>query len=417
MTAIKAEIITIGDEILYGQITDTNSQWMSERLTEIGVKVIRKTAIGDTKEAITEALDKAKKEAQIVLMTGGLGPTKDDITKKTLANYFDTELIFNENVYENIGRLLRQFGRELTEQNKNQAEVLKICDVLQNEVGTAPGMWIDHEGCVFVSMPGVPHEMKFLMSEHVLPRLEEKYIPGHIIHKVIRTIGIPESKLSQMLEDWELALPENIGLAYLPKLGQVRLRLTAVGEDKEAIELQLESEVLKLKSIVTKGIYAEEDIELEEVVGIILKQRDMTVATAESCTGGNVANKITDISGSSAYFKGGIIPYSNEIKMDQLGVRAETLEKYGAVSEQTAKEMAENVRKKFNASVGISTTGIAGPTGGTPDKPVGTIWIGYSDGKKTEAKLLNITRGRKINVQYTTTAVLRLLWSNLANEN
>lgn len=410
---IYAEIITIGDEILYGQITDTNSQWIGAELGKVGFRIIRKTSIGDTREEILTALEEASKRADIILTTGGLGPTKDDITKHTFEEYFDSESTFREEVFDNIGRLFKARGREITELNRQQAYVPKIGEVVMNEVGTAPGMWFPHNEKVYISMPGVPHEMKKMMTDTIIPKLQDTFHTPHIYHKMVRTIGIPESTLSNMLEEWELALPEHIKLAYLPRLGQVRLRLTATGMNLETLENDVESELNKIRPLLGEKMYSEDDLEIEQIIAKILSEKQQTLATAESCTGGLVANRITDIAGASAFFQGGIVSYSNDIKISQLGVKPETLKAFGAVSEETAREMAENVREKYGTDYGIATTGIAGPTGGTPTKPVGTIWIAYADKNNTITKLLQLSSSRKLNVNATANAVLKLLWDNI----
>ncbi|MEH0157658.1 competence/damage-inducible protein A [Limibacter armeniacum] len=410
---VYAEIITIGDEILYGQITDTNSQWIGQELGKAGFRIIRKTSIGDTREEILTALKEAEQRADVILTTGGLGPTKDDITKYTFAEYFGTEMTFREEVFENIDRLFKIRGRQLTELNRQQAYVPSNGKVVMNEVGTAPGMWFPKGKKVFVSMPGVPHEMKKMMTDSIIPSLRESFNTPFIYHKMVRTIGIPESSLSQMLEDWELALPEHIKLAYLPRLGQVRLRLTATGPDLDMLKYEVEKQLEQIRPMLGDKMYSEDDLEIEELIAGLLTSRGQKLATAESCTGGLVADRITNLAGASAFFQGGIVAYSNEVKESQLGVNATTLQAHGAVSEETAKEMAENVRLKYGADFGISTTGIAGPTGGTPEKPVGTIWIAYSDKDKTEAKLLQLSSDRLLNINATANAVLKLLWENI----
>ncbi|NLR90806.1 competence/damage-inducible protein A [Flammeovirga agarivorans] len=412
-THTYVEIITIGDEILYGQITDTNSQWMGTELNKIGFKVIRKTSIGDTREEILNILDEAQKRADVILITGGLGPTKDDITKKTIADYFGVDMTFHQEVYDNIAELFRNRNRELTELNRLQAEVPSNGKVLMNEVGTAPGMWFDSGNKTFVSMPGVPREMKFLMTNHVLPQLQKKYETPHIVHKMLRTMGIPESVLAQTIEDWENNLPEFIKLAYLPRFGQVRLRLTAVGEDKTELDYAINEQVELLKPLLGDKLFAEEDVEIEKVIMDKMITKGLKLATAESCTGGLLAHRITKMAGCSAFYNGGIVSYSNDVKHSQLGVLKETLESYGAVSEQTALQMAENVKEKYNSDFGIATTGIAGPDGGTEEKPVGTVWIAISTPTETKAKLLQLTKQREVNITATTNNVLQWLNDHL----
>lgn len=416
MQPIFAEVITIGDEILYGQITDTNSQWIGEELAKIGIKIIRKMSVGDDKEQILAALQEAAERASVILTTGGLGPTKDDITKNTFAEYFGVSMTLRPEVLENIKELFRQRGRELTQLNESQALVPSNAEVIMNTIGTAPGMWFEKEGKVFVSMPGVPHEMKKMMTETILPRLQKTFKTPHIYHKSVKTIGIPESKLAQTIEGWEKALPPYIKLAYLPRLGQVRLRLTCIGEDLDKLKNEAERLVGQLKPLIGEYIFAYEDEEIEVTIGKLLKERNQTLAVAESCTGGHVANMITNVAGCSAYFMGGIVAYHNEVKKNLLGVKQETLANYGAVSEQTAIEMAVGVRQKLNTTYGISTTGIAGPDGATPTKPVGTVWIAYADEKESVAKLLNLTKDRAMNIQLTYNAVMNLLRKKILGE-
>ncbi|MCS7017478.1 MAG: competence/damage-inducible protein A [Cytophagales bacterium] len=415
MKQVLAEIITIGDEILYGQITDTNSQWMSAELDKIGIRTVRKTAIGDSREAIVHALQAAEAIADIVLITGGLGPTKDDITKHTLADYFGAELIFDQSVLDNITRLFSARGREVTPTNQQQAYVPANCTVLQNPIGTAPGMWFERNGKVFVSMPGVPYEMKRMMLETVLPLLQSKFETPYIIHRMIKTINIPESTLSDLIESWELALPPHLKLAYLPRMGQVRLRLTGIGTDKDALLADINRETEKVVAIIGKYFYGYDDDEIETTVAALLLEQGKTIATAESCTGGYIAHQFTKHAGASRYFVGGIVAYSNEVKVSQLGVLPETLAAHGAVSEETVRQMAENVRIRYGASIGIATTGIAGPDGGTPEKPVGTVWIGYADGTQTIAKKLALAQERSLNISLTANAILDLVRKQLSS--
>ncbi|MCS6968567.1 MAG: competence/damage-inducible protein A [Cytophagales bacterium] len=415
MKEVFAEVITIGDEILYGQIVDTNSQWISAELDKIGIRTARQTSVGDSRQAIFSALQAAEALAQVIIITGGLGPTKDDITKHTLAEYFGSELVFDPTVLENIERLFKPRGREVTETNRQQAYVLAGCKVLQNSIGTAPGMWLERNGKVFISLPGVPHEMKKLMSEQVLPALQTHFQTPHVIHYFIKTINIPESTLSDLIQQWELALPAHLKLAYLPRPGQVRLRLTGIGADKEALQAEMNQQVEQLLSIIGKYVYGYGEEEIETKVGALLLQQGKTIAVAESCTGGYIAHQFTQHAGASRYFLGGIVAYSNQVKIAQLGVSAETLAQYGAVSEPVARQMAENVRLRYEASIGISTTGIAGPDGGTPEKPVGTVWIAYADGNQTIAKKLTLTQERMLNIMLTTNALLDLVRQQLCS--
>lgn len=413
MKAVTAEIITIGDEILYGQIVDTNSAWMGAELAKIGVRVKQITSISDNAEHITQALDEAKTRADIILMTGGLGPTKDDLTKQVLTDYFHTSLRLHEPSLAHLTELFRGRGKELTEINREQAYLPESCTPVTNALGTAPGMWFEQDGKVFVSMPGVPFEMKRMMTDIVLPQLKVYFKTPHILHKVVQTIGLPESLLSERLEAWETSLPGHLKLAYLPNLNGVRLRLTGQGADEAILEKEMQEQIEKLPAILGKHIFAYGEVTLEEAIGRLLTERGLTVATAESCTGGLLAHKLTSIAGSSAYFIGSVIAYHNEVKIQELRVAPETLQQDGAVSEATVRAMAENVRLKFDTDIGLATSGIAGPDGGTPDKPVGTIWIAYADKYKTVAKLLNYNKGRLLNIEYTAMAVLNLLRQSL----
>ncbi|RDV16092.1 competence/damage-inducible protein A [Pontibacter diazotrophicus] len=413
MKAVIAEIITIGDEILYGQIVDTNSAWMGTELTKIGIRVKQITSISDSADHIVKALDDARTRADIILITGGLGPTKDDLTKHVLADYFHTTLKLHEPSLDDIAEIFKKRGIAVTELNRQQAFLPEACTAVRNVLGTAPGMWFEQEGKVFVSMPGVPFEMKRMMTDIVLPQLKTYFKPPEIIHKVVQTVGIPESILADRLEAWETNLPEHLKLAYLPNLGGVRLRLTGTGSDATKLEQELQAEVEKLPHIIPNNIFAFGEVKLEEAIGQLLKERGLTIATAESCTGGYLAHKITSISGSSAYYQGSVIAYHNEVKTRELNVKPETLQQHGAVSEATVREMAENVRKKFGTDIGVATSGIAGPGGGTAEKPVGTIWIAYADKDRTETRLLNYNKDRLLNIEYTATAVLNLVRQSL----
>lgn len=414
MKQILAEILTIGDEILYGQITDTNSQWISSELDQLGIKVIRMTTVGDTEEAILGAFEEAENRADIVLITGGLGPTNDDLTMPMLAKYFNSEIIMNEAVLAHVKHFFESRGRTFTELNKRQARVPKMAEVLHNEMGTAPGTWYHRNGKVFVSMPGVPHEMKNLMKTLVLPKLAKFFKTPVIYHKLIKTVGIGESFLADKIKDWEDNLPEHISLAYLPSVGQVRLRLTAVGEHREELKTDVQKLIDELIPLAGSYIYGYDETSLEEAVGQLLKAKGKTIALAESCSGGYVQHKLTTIAGSSAYFQGGIVPYHNHHKMKMLGVKQETLEAYGAVSEECVKEMAEGVRSLFKADIGASSSGIAGPGGGSTEKPVGTVWIAFADGEETITKKLQLTQNRLLNIELTQIAVLNLVRKSLS---
>ncbi len=412
MKIITAELLTIGDELLYGQIVDTNSQWMSAELSGAGIKVIRKTTVGDVEEEILKAFREAEDRSDIVLITGGLGPTSDDLTKPCLAKYFDCDLRLHEEALAEVTDFFTSRGRALTDVNRQQAFLPSCSEKITNRMGTAPGMWFSRNGKVFVSMPGVPHEMKCMMAEIIIPRLKAYFNPPTIHHTVIRTVGIGESFLAEKISAWEKSLPSHIRLAYLPGYGEVRLRLTAIGNDD-----QLKNEVAllveKLRPLAGEYIFGLGDDPLEVVVGKILNQRKLTLAVAESCTGGFLSHLITSVPGSSNYFAGSIVCYSNEIKVNNLGVNAETLAKNGAVSDQTIREMANLARLKFNTDIGVATSGVAGPGGGTPDKPVGTVWIAYADKHQTIARKLKLSKDRLINIRLASVSALNLIRTSL----
>ncbi len=409
INTIRAEVITIGDEILFGQITDTNTQWIGTELTNIGIRIVRKSSVGDQVDAILKILHEAHQRADVIIITGGLGPTKDDITKKTLCQYFGVGMVRNEQALALVTGFFEKRGREMTDLNRAQADLPANAVYMQNDWGTAPGMWFEHEGRVYVSLPGVPFEMKHLMTNRVLPKLKEHFEAPVIKHKMILTVGIGESFLAERIEQWEDSLPAHIRLAYLPSFGGVRLRLTATGDDEAVLDEQLAEQVAKVMPLIEKNVYGFDDDTLEGVIGRLLKEKNITLGTAESCTGGYVASRITSIPGSSAYFQGGIVSYSNDIKIKQLGVLSETVAQFGAVSEETIRQMAEGVRKVFGTDVGIATSGIAGPDGGTPDKPVGTIWIACATEKRTVTRLLKLGQYRDQNIQLTSTYLLNLL--------
>ncbi|QNL20905.1 competence/damage-inducible protein A [Hyphobacterium sp. CCMP332] len=415
MKEVNAEIITIGDEILIGQIIDTNSQWISSELDLIGIKVNRKTSIRDEEKAILNELEDAFKRSNLILMTGGLGPTKDDITKKTIAKFFNVELQRNEDILSHVKSLFEKRGRKMNDFNLGQADIPSNCTPLMNYFGTAPGMWFENEGKILVSMPGIPLEMKKLVKNDVIPRLRKFFKTPIIKHKTIKTVGIGESDMMSLISDWEHSLPEHIKLAYLPRLGQVRLRLSGIGNNESMLETELNNWSDKLNNYIPKFIFGYENDEIEEIIGKKLASAKLTVATAESCTGGQVASKITSVSGSSAYFIGSVIAYSNDIKISELNVNFKDLEEQGAVSEVVVKQMAENIRLKFNTDIGLSTSGIAGPDGGTKEKPVGTVWIALSDKKGTIAKKLQIGLNREMNIELSTLSVLNLLRKRLMN--
>lgn len=409
MRPILAEVVTIGDEILYGQITDTNTQWMSTELDKIGIKTVRKSSVGDQEDKILQILAEAESRADIILLTGGLGPTKDDITKKMLCKYFDDELIINEDALAFITDFFVKRGRPMTELNRLQAAVPSRCTYLANKTGTAPGMWFERNGTIFVSMPGVPHEMKYLMSNEVIPRLKAFFETPIIYHKMIRTIGVGESFLAEKIEHWEDNLPEHIKLAYLPSFGQVRLRLTAVGTDEEQLKKDVDVEIEKVLPLIGSAVFGFDNDDLEVAIGKELKKQGLTVSAAESCTGGYISHMFTKVAGSSAYFMGSVVSYDNSVKINVLGVNAETIVQHGAVSEETVTQMAEGARKLMKTDFAIATSGIAGPDGGTPEKPVGTLWIACAMEGRTIAKKVQMANQRDTNIQYGSVVALNLL--------
>lgn len=413
MKIIVAELLTIGDELLYGQITDTNSKWMGVALSDQGIKVIRKTTVGDQEDEILTAFAEAERRADIILITGGLGPTNDDLTKPCLAKYFNCGLALHEEALKEVTAFFQSRGRELTEMNRQQAMLPVCCEKITNAMGTAPGMWFERNGKVLVSMPGVPHEMKAMMTNIIIPKLKETFATPFIYHKIIRTVGIGESFLAEKIVSWEKALPSHIKLAYLPSLGEVKLRLTSIGADQDILETQTEQLITQLKSLAGEYIYGYGEDPLEVALGKTLREKKLTLSVAESCTGGYLSHLITSVPGSSQYFLGSLIPYAYEIKMRELGVKQETLDQHGAVSEPTITEMANLVRQKFNTNIGLATSGIAGPGGATAEKPVGTVWIAYSDENKTVTRKLQLTQDRLINIRLTSLAVLNLMRLNL----
>ncbi len=410
-----AEIITVGDELLIGQVVDTNSAWIGRELNKCGIEVVRIVSVGDAEIEIIEALDEAIKKVDIVFITGGLGPTKDDITKSTLCKYFGTELVFSQQVFDNIKTVLG--GKpSMNALNRSQAMVPKNCTIINNRVGTASISWFDVDGKVVISMPGVPEEMKAVMLDEIIPRLMAKYHTGSILHHTFVVQNYAESDLAEKLKFWENELPANIKLAYLPKPGIIRLRLTARGEDKTALEISLDSQERKLRSILGNDILVEGDIAPEIVVGNQLVEQCKSVATAESCTGGSIAARLTSITGSSRYVKGGIVAYSVDVKESLLGVPADIVNKYGVVSKETVTAMVEGVMHVLHADCAVATTGVAGPEGGTEQNPVGNIWIAAAVGNRVVAKLQKMDRGRSMNIERAVNNALLMLHELLKDE-
>ncbi len=375
MKEVLVEIITIGDEILIGQIVDTNSAWMAVQLNLSGFKVKQITTVSDNESHIINALTLALSRADIVLMTGGLGPTKDDITKQTLCKFFNTQLVLNQDVIDNINEVLSHRPGALNQLTYSQAYVPQSAEIIQNKRGTAPVTWFNTENKVVVSMPGVPFEMEWVMENEIIPRLEKKFSTPSLYHKTIIVYGIAESSLAINLTEWENNLPDFIKLAYLPSPGLVKLRLTGIHDDIEFLKNIIENETAKLREILCESILAEKDIPAEKIIGELLTDKKMQLVCAESCTGGNISHLLTTIPGSSAFFKGGVVAYSNEVKKQILGVKQETLLEKGAVSREVVEQMAIGALEKFDADVAVAVSGVAGPDGGSEEKPVGTVWI------------------------------------------
>jgi len=409
---VYASIITIGDELLIGQTIDTNSPWMAEELNKIGVWVKRRVAVGDAWDDIWRALDEEGETSDVILITGGLGPTADDITKPLLCKYFGGSLVVNEEVLAHVKYLFEKVFRRsgpMLERNLKQAEVPNVCTVLMNQRGTAPGMLFEKNKKIFISLPGVPHEMKGLMKNQVLPKLQQHFKMPFILHKTFLTYGIGESILAERIKDWEEQLPKHIKLAYLPHYGNVRLRLTGISEDKNKLEQELEEESKAVKPLICEWLVIEDDTTIQQVVAKTLKERKQTLGTAESCTGGYIAHLITQNAGASLFFKGTIVAYDNEVKKSILKVADDTLRSEGAVSEATAKEMAKGVLEKLNTDYALATTGIMGPDGGTEEKPVGTVWIAVGNANRIETQKFNFRFDRLRNIEQTAHTALNML--------
>jgi nicotinamide-nucleotide amidase len=412
---MKAAIITIGDELLIGQTIDTNSAWIGAELSKSGFDVRRITSIHDRREDIIYALNEATGKTDVVLITGGLGPTSDDITKETLCEFFGTHLILNNEVLIMIEQMMSQRNFPMNEKNRRQAEVPESCRVLKNAQGTAPGMWFERDGTIYISMPGVPHEMKYLMTELILPELNKRFTSQTIIHRNIMTYGTFESKLAEILTPFESGLPENIKLAYLPASGVIKLRLTGTGADYDSLSNIINEQVGKLYETIPDFIYGEDEQSLEMVIGKLLSSDKKTVSTAESCTGGEIAHLLTSVGGSSSYFKGSIIAYANPIKTQLLCVQDYFITKYGAVSENVAKEMAIGARSLLKTDYSIATTGIAGPDGGTEAKPVGTVWIAVASEEGVVSEKHVFGNDRITNIRRFSLAALNLLRKQIIN--
>lgn len=407
---MKVEIITIGDEILIGQIVDTNSAWMAMELNKAGFEVEQITSVHDREDHIIQALDLALTRAEVVLFTGGIGPTKDDITKQTLCKYFDSKLVFNEQVLQHIEELLRHRQRAINELTRTQAMVPEKAVLIPNRVGTAPITWFEKDGKVVVSMPGVPYEMKQAMSDEIIPRLQQQFARPEILHKTILVRGLPESALAIRIADWENSLPETLHLAYLPNFNLVKLRLSAETFQPDEVRSQLNCKLSELRDILGDAILAEDDVPVEQLIVERFTAGNVTLATAESCTGGAIAHRLTSIPGSSAVFQGSVVAYSNEVKKNILSVDTQLLEQQGAVSAGVAEAMAKGVQSLLKADYAIATTGIAGPGGGSDDKPVGLVWVAVATPDGVISREYRFNLNRQLNIERTgQTAMLLLL--------
>lgn len=405
---INISIITIGDELLIGQVVDTNSAWMAQELNKAGIRVKKRVAVGDVWDEIWKALDEESANADVILITGGLGPTADDITKPLLCKYFGGKLITDEAALENVRYLFESvFKRPLTGRNIKQAEVPDVCTVLQNKRGTAPGMLFRKNGKIFVSMPGVPHEMQGMMSNDVIPLLIKEFSPGQISHRTLLTFGIGESMIADMIQDFEISLPQNIKLAYLPNYGMVRLRLTAQGD--ETTDALVEEKFLVLQELVKEYMVTNTDEPMETVLGKLLLQQNKTISTAESCTGGLIAHMLTTMPGSSSFYMGSVVSYANKVKSAVLGVKEETLIANGAVSEPVVLQMVQGALKTIGTDYALAVSGIMGPAGGSEEKPVGTVWIAVGNKEKQVAQKFHFRFDRLRNTQLTAVNALNMM--------
>jgi nicotinamide-nucleotide amidase len=406
---MRSAIITIGDEILIGQVTDTNAVWISKQLNALGVQVREMVTVSDEAKQIIETLDRYMGRYDLLIVTGGLGPTTDDITKQTLAAYFDSKMVTHQEVLDRITGFFKERGRSMIESNLRQADVPEACRVLMNNHGTAPGMWFEKDGTILISLPGVPYEMKGLMEDHVIPELKQMNNVPQVVHRTIMTQGVPESYLAAMLRDWETALPDCVKLAYLPRPGIVRLRLTIVDKCATEAKQLLDVSIGKLLKIIPEHVFGYDDITLEESLGSLLRETGLTLASAESCTGGNIARMITSVPGSSTYYSGSVIAYENRIKSMVLGVDPQVIEEKGAVSREVVEQMAEGVRKVMGTDAAISTSGIAGPDGGTKEKPVGTTWICVQHKEESFARKYRFGGSRQRIIEQASHTALQLL--------
>lgn len=414
---MKAEIICIGDELLLGQITDTNSPWIAQKLNKINVPTVHISTVSDTEESIFSALKQAGERADLIIVTGGLGPTRDDVTKHTAAKFFNTTLVKDSEILIHVKGIFSKFGHEMPAINYSQADVLACSEPLFNKVGTAPGMWVEENKKIYIFLPGVPFEMKYLIENEVIPRVKKRHIAETWLHEYILTIGIGESSLAEKIEDIELGLPKNISLAYLPKIGMVRLRLSGHSTNAAQLQKQLNDVKNQLSLRLGEAIVAFDDISLEEVLIRRFQKSKHTLSTAESCTGGKIAADLVQYSGASKMFLGSVVAYANKVKSEVLNVSEETLKNFGAVSEETVIEMAKGAKALSHSDYAIATSGIAGPEGGTDEKPVGTVWIAIAGKRSIKTKLFHFKNNREINIERTATHALLLLWQLFKEEN
>ncbi len=406
---MNAAVITIGKEILIGQITDTNAAFIGQKLTEIGLEVVRMITVADTVDSIESALQEASEYAGIIISTGGLGPTSDDVTKSALCHYFQTSLSLHQPTREHIQQLLAARNMQMNELNAGQAILPASAEVLFNQFGTAPGLWFEKEGKSYIFLPGVPYEMKAILLDYVLPELKKRFSLPFILHRTIMTQGLPESYLAQRLENFEKQLPPDVSLAYLPSYGGVRLRISASGKSRQELEHLIDGQIHLVLNVIQPFVYGYDEETLPEAIGKLLRERKLSVSVAESCTGGSISAAITSVSGSSEYFKGGIVAYSNEIKENELHVPKDLIQEHGAVSEEVVTAMARGILKKFDTDLAIAVTGIAGPGGGTPDKPVGTVWIAVGDKNHIITRVFRFGENRERNIYRTTQTALNML--------
>ena len=413
---MKAELITIGDELLIGQTIDTNGSWLAEQLNLLGITVSQISSIRDNREHIISSLQNAQSRSELVILTGGLGPTNDDITKSTLCEFFDSELVLNKQVLEKIEAYFNSRSLKMIKVNSDQAMLPNNCQFLKNERGTASGMWFKKDGVDFISLPGVPYEMKGIFLDEILPVLKAQYSISTVVNKTVKTQGIGESFLAEIIKDWEKKLIDSgLKLAYLPSPGIVKLRITAFGNNEAELSARIDDSIENLKKLIPKYIFGYEKDRIEEVVGQLLKEKGSSLSLAESCTGGNIAHLITGVSGSSNYFKGSVVAYSNDIKQQVLNVDPKSIQQNGAVSKQVVEQMATGVRNSFKSDYAIATSGVAGPTGGTKQKPVGTVWIAVAYNEGVVSKKFNFGNNRERNIQISSLSALNMLRLVLLN--